>query len=168
MLNRSLVLCVCFVDCCVYLCPFSFGHCVVCPSCPMWFPCQMMLISFNFISNKTGFISRSRTAFLTFETDQFLFLTIFYKHPSLNNKPYYYIITFTQCTKIRNYFFDWHDGDTTLIVFHDRLLAKNRNWSVSKVRKAVLDLPMKPVLLLMKLKEINIIWHGNHIGQQPT
>jgi hypothetical protein len=70
----------------------------------MWFPCQMMLISFNFISNKTGFISRSRTAFLTFETDQFLFLTIFYKHAHLNNQPYYYIITFTQCTKIRSYF----------------------------------------------------------------
>ena len=85
--------------------------------CPMWFPCQMMLISFNFISNKTGFISRSRTAFLTFETDQFLFLTIFYKHAHPNNQPYYYIITFTQCTKIRNYFFDWHEGDITHIVY---------------------------------------------------
>jgi len=31
--------------------------------CPMWFPCQMMLLSFNFISNKTGFTSRSRTAY---------------------------------------------------------------------------------------------------------
>ena len=29
---RSLVLCVCFVDCCLSFCPFSFGHCVVCPS----------------------------------------------------------------------------------------------------------------------------------------
>ena len=26
---RSLVLCVCFVDCCLSFCPFSFGHCVV-------------------------------------------------------------------------------------------------------------------------------------------
>ena len=30
--NRSLLLCVCFVDRCVSFCPFSFVHCVVCPS----------------------------------------------------------------------------------------------------------------------------------------
>jgi hypothetical protein len=29
---RSLVLCKCFVDRCLSFCPFSFGHCVVCPS----------------------------------------------------------------------------------------------------------------------------------------
>ena len=29
--TRSLVLSVCFVDQCLF-CPFSFGHCVVCPS----------------------------------------------------------------------------------------------------------------------------------------
>jgi hypothetical protein len=28
---RSLVLCVCFVDRCLSFCPFSIGHCVVCP-----------------------------------------------------------------------------------------------------------------------------------------
>ena len=28
----SLVLCVYFVDRCLSFCPFSFGHCVVCPS----------------------------------------------------------------------------------------------------------------------------------------
>jgi hypothetical protein len=28
--TRSLVLCVCFVDRCLSLCTFSFGHCVVC------------------------------------------------------------------------------------------------------------------------------------------
>ena len=27
--TRSIVLCVCFVDRCLSLCPFSFGHCVV-------------------------------------------------------------------------------------------------------------------------------------------
>jgi hypothetical protein len=31
--TRSLVLCVCFVDCCLSFCTFSFGHCVV-PSIP--------------------------------------------------------------------------------------------------------------------------------------
>ena len=30
--TRSLELCVCFVDHCLSLCPFYFGHCVVCPS----------------------------------------------------------------------------------------------------------------------------------------
>ena len=30
--TRSLVLYVCFVDRCLYFCPFSFGHCVVCSS----------------------------------------------------------------------------------------------------------------------------------------
>ena len=29
---RSVVLCVCFIDRCLSFCPFSFGHCVVCPS----------------------------------------------------------------------------------------------------------------------------------------
>ena len=29
-LTRSLVLCVCFVDRCVFFCTFSFGHCVIC------------------------------------------------------------------------------------------------------------------------------------------
>jgi hypothetical protein len=41
--TRSLVLCVCFVDRCLSLCPFSFGHCVVCSSSiygfwlPLWY-----------------------------------------------------------------------------------------------------------------------------------
>jgi len=30
--TRSLVLCVCLVDRCLSFCPFSFGHCLVCPS----------------------------------------------------------------------------------------------------------------------------------------
>ena len=29
---RSLLFCVIFVDSCLSFCPFSFGHCVVCPS----------------------------------------------------------------------------------------------------------------------------------------
>ena len=43
--------------------------------------------------------------------------SIFYKHTNPNNQPYYYIITFTQYTKIRNYFFDWHEGEITRIVY---------------------------------------------------
>jgi hypothetical protein len=40
--TRSLVLCVCFVDRCLSFCPFSFDHCVVCPSIdwfwlPLWY-----------------------------------------------------------------------------------------------------------------------------------
>jgi hypothetical protein len=40
---RSLGLCVCFVDCCLSFCPFSFDHCVVCSSLiygfwlPLWY-----------------------------------------------------------------------------------------------------------------------------------
>jgi hypothetical protein len=30
--TRSLTLCVCFVDRCLFFCIFSFGHCVVCSS----------------------------------------------------------------------------------------------------------------------------------------
>ena len=42
--TRSLVLCVCFVDCCLSFCTFYFGHCVVCSSSiygfwlPLWYP----------------------------------------------------------------------------------------------------------------------------------
>jgi len=41
--TQSLVLCVCFVDRCLSLCPFSFGHCVICLSSiyrfrlPLWY-----------------------------------------------------------------------------------------------------------------------------------
>jgi hypothetical protein len=38
--TRSLVLCVCFVDRYLSCCPFSFGHCIVCPSSSygFWLP----------------------------------------------------------------------------------------------------------------------------------
>jgi hypothetical protein len=37
--NRSVVLCVCFVDRCLSFCTFSFGHCVVCSSTyGFWLP----------------------------------------------------------------------------------------------------------------------------------
>ena len=40
--TRSLVLCVCFIDRCLSFSPFSFDHCVVCPSfygfwLPLWY-----------------------------------------------------------------------------------------------------------------------------------
>jgi hypothetical protein len=41
--TRSLVVCVCFVDRCLFFCTFSFGHCVVCSSAiygfwlPLWY-----------------------------------------------------------------------------------------------------------------------------------
>jgi len=47
--TQSLVLCVCFVDHCLSFCPFSFSHCVVCPSSiyrfwlPLWY-LQIFLI----------------------------------------------------------------------------------------------------------------------------
>ena len=38
--TRSLVLCACFVDRCLFFCTFSFGHCVICSSsiCGFWLP----------------------------------------------------------------------------------------------------------------------------------
>jgi hypothetical protein len=41
--TRSLVLCICFLDHCLFFCSFSFGHCVVCSSSiygfwlPLWY-----------------------------------------------------------------------------------------------------------------------------------
>ena len=55
--TRSLVICVWFVDRCLYLCPLSVGHCVVCPSIngfglPLWY--LQTIITNNF--NMTSFI----------------------------------------------------------------------------------------------------------------
>jgi hypothetical protein len=49
--TRSLVLCVCFVDRCLSFCPFSFGHCVVCPSSiyGFWLPIWFLQILLNLI-----------------------------------------------------------------------------------------------------------------------
>jgi hypothetical protein len=52
--TRYLVLYVCFVDRCLSFCPFSFGHCVVCPSSnyglwlPLWY-IQTLLIDERFL-----------------------------------------------------------------------------------------------------------------------
>ena len=45
--TRSLVLYVCFVDCCLSFCTFSFGHCVVCSSSiyGFWLPLSALLSS---------------------------------------------------------------------------------------------------------------------------
>ena len=50
--TRSLVLCVCFVDRCLSFCPFSFGHCVVCPSLiyGFWLPLWYLQTLFNYVS----------------------------------------------------------------------------------------------------------------------
>jgi len=54
--TRSLVLCVCFVDYCLSFCPFSFGHCVVCPSLiygfwlPLWYLQTLQMINVICIS----------------------------------------------------------------------------------------------------------------------
>ena len=48
LVTWSLVLCVCFVDRCLSFCPFSFGHCVVCSSCPFG-----IFKHYNYTYNKT-------------------------------------------------------------------------------------------------------------------
>ena len=51
--TRSLVLYVCFVDRCLSLCTFSFGHCVVCSSSiygfwlPLWYLQTLLLVISN-------------------------------------------------------------------------------------------------------------------------
>jgi hypothetical protein len=51
--TRSLVLCVCFVDRCRSFCPFSFGHCVVCPSIyRFWLPPFGIFKLFLYLSDK--------------------------------------------------------------------------------------------------------------------
>ena len=63
---RLLVLCVCFVDRCLFLCPCSFGHCVVCPSLiygfwlPLWYLQTLLAASANyfFLSLPTMYIVR--------------------------------------------------------------------------------------------------------------
>jgi hypothetical protein len=41
--TQSLVLCVCFVDRCLFFCTFSFGHCVVCSSIyRFWLPLRYL------------------------------------------------------------------------------------------------------------------------------
>ena len=52
LVARSLVLCVCFVDRCWSFCPFSFGHCVVCPSIyefwlPLWYIISLTLLTYK-------------------------------------------------------------------------------------------------------------------------
>jgi len=61
---RSLAWCVCFVDCCLSVCAFSFGHCVVCSSSiygfwlPLWY-LQTLLILMKF--SNTVLISEQRS-----------------------------------------------------------------------------------------------------------
>jgi hypothetical protein len=51
--TRSLVLWVCFVDRCRSFCPFSFGHCVVCPSIyRFWLPPFGIYKLFLYLSDK--------------------------------------------------------------------------------------------------------------------
>ena len=52
--TRSLVLYVCFVDCCLSFCTFSFGHCVVCSSStyaiwlPLWYLQTLLTVWYFF------------------------------------------------------------------------------------------------------------------------
>ena len=66
--TKSLVLCICFVDCCLSFCPFllaivlsvllSFGHCVVCssvfwPLCCLFFDLRILITSL--VSSNSSF-----------------------------------------------------------------------------------------------------------------
>ena len=55
--TRSLVLCVCFVDRCLSICTFSFGHCVICSSSiyifwlPLWYLQTLPINSYHYINS---------------------------------------------------------------------------------------------------------------------
>jgi len=72
---RSLVLCVCFVDCCLSFCTFSFGYCVVCSSSiygfwlPLWY-LQTLLI-----------LPRARIAYMFCSTWNLTFIVYFRSSP---------------------------------------------------------------------------------------
>jgi hypothetical protein len=70
--------------------------------------------------NRNGSVSKVRNKLQN--RSVFCFVFCFW---NLNNQPYYYIITFTQYTKIRNYYFDWHEGEITHIVYMMRCLQTN-------------------------------------------
>ena len=60
--NRSLVLCVCIIDRCLFFCSFSFGHCFVCSSSiygfwlSLWY-LQTLLMLKRLTSSYPGFVS---------------------------------------------------------------------------------------------------------------
>jgi hypothetical protein len=57
-LSRSLILCACFVDRCLYFCTFSFGHCVDCSSSiygfwlPLWYLQALLITRFVLKKNR--------------------------------------------------------------------------------------------------------------------
>jgi hypothetical protein len=57
--TRFLALCVCFVDRCLYLCTFSFGHCVVCssPIYGFWLPLWYLQTLLQLIISNGSFVS---------------------------------------------------------------------------------------------------------------
>ena len=66
LVTQSLVLCVCFVDCCLSFCSFSFGHRVVCPSIyGFWFIFYIFKLFLNksFTCNWVDSISLSNVNF---------------------------------------------------------------------------------------------------------
>ena len=67
--TRSIVLCVCFVYRCLSICPFSFGHCVVCPSIygfwlPLWYLQTLLTYTLrNFHQETLSWIVCEKTSF---------------------------------------------------------------------------------------------------------
>jgi hypothetical protein len=72
-ITRSSVLCVCFVERCISLCPFSFDHCVVCAASiygfwlPLWY-LQTILTIYRKLVSWFFFISKEWISNVTFDT----------------------------------------------------------------------------------------------------
>ena len=68
---RSLVLCVCFLDPCLSFCPFSFGHCFVCPSSIYGFWLSIWYLQTLLVIGKVGNLDRKQNG----SRDLFYFIT---------------------------------------------------------------------------------------------
>jgi len=57
--TRSLALCICFVDRCLFFCTLSFGHCTVCSSsiCGFWLPLFGIFKLYNLKFSMYGFVN---------------------------------------------------------------------------------------------------------------
>ena len=71
--TRSLVLCVCFVDCCLSFCSVSVGHCVVCSSSlyGFWLPLCHLQSWMNMLTKLTSGISFTTPYFISWQRSSY-------------------------------------------------------------------------------------------------
>ena len=87
----SLVIYVCFVDRCLYFCPFSFGHCVVCSSSiygfwlPLWY-LQTLLKLFPVVTQKPWISDQHTKHTIPFHTHFRVWIILFLEDSTMTMK----------------------------------------------------------------------------------